>query len=190
MIEIKLDNKAKNAVAKTLDLGGQDINDRFTKLKDSENLYYGESLDGCKVVINLKNYYENSTTKGQIPTQHDQPHPTFNYPEARVLIYNVMPNDGSTSYSKNLDIWLKYDEAGNVYCHFSYDDNNGNPYVEVNEAIKVLNAGQSLSELPERVLFEVPEGFSMKVIGGKTMLTGILPSVSGSTSGYLVKAYK
>ena len=189
MIKVELDNKAKNTVAKTLDLGGQDINDRFTKLKDSENLYYGESLDGCKVVINLKNYYENSTKREQIPTQHDQPHPTFDYPEARVLLYNVMPNDGGTSYSENLAIWLKYDEARNVYCHFSYSD-DGNPYQDVTEAIKVLNAGQDLSELPQRVLFEIPEGFSMKVIGGKTMLTSILPSGWSSTSGYLVKAYK
>lgn len=189
MIKVALDDKAKNAVAKTLDLGGQGINDRFAKLKDSENLYYGESLDGCKVVINLKNYYENSTKKEQIPTQYNEEHPTFDYPEARVLLYDVMLDNGDTSYHQNLDIWLKYDEAGNVYCHFSYSG-DGNPYLDVTEAIKVLNAGQNLSELPQRVLFEIPEGFSMRVIGGKTMLTGILPSGSGTTSGYLVKAYK
>ena len=189
MIKVELDSKAKNTVAKTLDLGGQGIDDRFAKLKDSENLYYGESLDGCKVVINLKNYYENSTEKQQIPTQHDQQHPTSNYPEARVLLYNVMSDNGDISSSQNLDIWLKYDEAGNVYCHCSYWS-DGNPYQDVTEAIKVLNAGQNLSELPQRVLFEIPEGFSKKVIGGKTMLTSILPSVSDTTSGYLVKAYK
>ena len=104
MIKVELDDKAKNTVAKTLDLGGQGINDRFTKLKDSENLYYGESLDGCKVVINLKNYYENSTKRDQIPTRHDQPHPTFDYPEARVLLYNVMSDNGDISYNQNFDI--------------------------------------------------------------------------------------
>ena len=190
MINVQVDDKAKNTIAKTLDLGGQGINDRFAKLKDSENLYYGESLDGCKVVINLKNYYENSTKRDQIPTQHDQPHPTFDYPEARVLLYNVMADNGDITYTQNFDIWLKYDEAGNVYCHFSYDQNSENPYQDVTEAIKVLNAGQALSELPQRVLFEIPEGFSMRVIGGKTMLTDILPSGSHTTSGYLVKAYK
>ena len=189
MIKVALDDKAKNTVSRTLDLGGQGIDDRFAKLKDSENLYYGESVDGCKVVINLKNYYENSTKKEQIPTPYNQQHPTFDYPEARVLIYNVMPDNGDIAYAQNFAIWLKYDEAGNVYCHFSYAG-EGNLYQDVTEAIKVLNAGQDLRELPQKVLFEIPEGFSMKVIGGKTMLTEIAPSVGSTTSGYLVKAYK
>lgn len=189
MINVKLDKKAKATVSRTLDLGGgQSIDDRFVKLKDSENIYYGESVDGCKVVINLKAYYENSSSEAKkyIPTAYNKEYPDSYYPEAIVFGYSNVQEDGSISGGNCFAIWLKYDESGNVYCHFSYDDNNGNPYVEVNEAIKVLNAGQSLSELPERVLFEVPEGFSMKVLGCKTVVTEI---VFGGTS-YIVTAYK